>query len=366
MTISPVRDLLSLTEILGAVREEMGAVQAELRRQLGPPEQLVSLLMSQIQQPGGGPRRGPLVDGLQALPLLMRVREHLIAGQGKGLRPALVMLAARVGSRVDVQTLVALAASIELMHHATLVHDDIIDAAPVRRKQPSLNAVWGNEISVISGDYLYARAFVLAASSLQPPELKALAHVAEVMCQGELAEIEHRYDTDLTEEGYLDIIRQKTAILMSACCELGAAVAGAPPETARRMGEFGTAFGLAFQIADDCLDLVGSEESLGKAVGNDLMQGSLSLPFIYLGQSQSAAQRRALFEPYFSHGDRHGERPPVSRLVTLARECGAITRAYETARVWARKAQEALEPLNGSPVRAHFWSLAEYAVERQS
>lgn len=348
--------LLSLPEILAPIQDDLAAVQAALHGQLIPPANLAQDLLERAQRSAdpGDP------DGAS---LIARVSDHLAAGQGKGLRPALVLLAARAGANPSRSTLVPLAASIELMHHATLVHDDIIDAAPVRRKRPSLNAVWGNEISVIAGDFLYARAFALAAAFLRTSEMQRLARVADVMCQGELAEIERRFDTDLTEERYLEIVRQKTAVLLSACCELGAAVAGAPPETVQRMADFGMAFGVAFQIADDCLDLIGDEQSLGKAVGTDLSQGSLSLPLIYVGQSQAPPQRRALFAPCFNGAT---QREATSRVVQRARESGAIERAYATARAWVRRAQQAVEPLNGPALKQHYWSLAEYAVERQA
>ena len=344
-------ELLNLADILAPVQDDLAAVQEEIRRQLVPTAGLVHHLLAGSQT-------------RQTESLLTRVSRHLSNGQGKGLRPALVMLSSRLGRPVSRETLVALAASIELMHYATLVHDDIIDEAPLRRNQHSINAVWGNEISVIAGDYLYARAFALAAGSLRTSEMQALARVAETLCRGELAEIEHRFDTDLTEETYLKIIEEKTAILLSACCELGAVVADAAPEAARRMAEFGTAFGLAFQIADDCLDLIGDEASLGKPIGTDVMQGSLSLPLIYLGQSYTPTARRELFEPCFSSHGAH--RAATARLVRLAKETGAIDRAYETAHAWAQRAQRAIEPLNGFPFKTHYWSLAEYAVERQA
>lgn len=348
--------LLTLPEILAPVHDDLAAVQDALHRQLIPPSGAVRAWLEQAQ-PGSA-------DGADhAASLVQRVSEHLAAGQGKGLRPALVMLASRIGPQASRTTLVPLACSIELMHHATLVHDDIIDDAPMRRKRPSLNAVWGNEISVIAGDFLYARAFALAAGFLQTTQMQRLARVADVMCQGELAEIEHRFDTDLTEERYLEIVQWKTAVLLSACCELGAAVAGASAEAVQRMAEFGAAFGVAFQIADDCLDLVGDEQALGKSVGTDLSQGSLSLPLIYLGQSQTSQQRRALFEPCFNGG---GAREAMARVVQLARASGAIERAYAAARAWVKRAQQAIEPLNGLALQHHYWSLAEYAVERQA
>ena len=355
-----VSDRPSLAEIFASVQDDLAAVQDELRRQLVPPAGVMHAFLQRAQRSGHMAGDATPDDAS----LLAKVSAHLAAGQGKGLRPALVMLASRLGTRPSRQTLVPLAAAIELMHHATLVHDDIIDAAPVRRKQPSLNAVWGNEISVIAGDFLYARAFALAAGFLGTTEMQTLARVADIMCQGELAEIEHRFDTDLAEAGYLHIIQQKTAILISACCELGARLAGAPDDAADRMAEFGMAFGLAFQIADDCLDLIGNEAALGKSTCTDLAHGSLSLPFIYLAASYSSSERRELFEPCFHEGAQ--QEAAIARLVRQAQQAGAIERAYQTAHAWAKRAQAAVEPLNGCALKSQYLSLAEYAVERQA
>ena len=354
-----VSDRPALADIFAPVQEDLAAVQEELRRQLTPPAGAMQAFLLRMQRAAGAAD-----DAGNGGSLLAKISAHLAAGQGKGLRPALVMLAARLGSHPSRQALVPLAAAIELMHHATLVHDDIIDAAPTRRNQPSLNAVWGNEISVIAGDFLYARAFALAAGFLRTEEMQTLARVADVLCQGELAEIEHRFDTDLTEDAYLRIIQQKTAILMSACCELGARVGGAPEDVARRMGGFGMAFGLAFQIADDCLDLIGDEAALGKSTCADLAHGSLSLPFIYLAGACASEERRALFEPCFQPGP--GQAAAIIRLVRQAQQAGAIERAYETARGWARQAQQHVEPLDGCPLKSQYLALADYAVERHT
>ena len=223
---------------------------------------------------------------------------YMITAGGKRLRPALVLLAGRSGDYAARRVaLIELGVAVELIHTATLIHDDIIDGASLRRQQPTFHERFGTERAVLMGDYLYSLAFAIL-SKLGDPHVNAdMAEVCRQLSRGELAEVENRYNIETTRAQYLQIIKDKTASLIAACCSLGASVAGAKPQTARRLGEFGWKFGLAFQIMDDCLDLIGQERLMGKTLRSDLDKGSLSLPVIYLAKSLPTRRRAELFAP---------------------------------------------------------------------
>ena len=189
---------------------------------------------------------------------------YLIAAGGKQLRPALVLLAGRSGDSARTrEALIDLAVAAELIHTATLIHDDIIDQASVRRRQPTFHQRFGTERAVLMGDYLYSVAFARLARLRDPLVMEEMARVCEQLSVGEFQEVDSRFNADLTEAQYLEIIRDKTASLIAVCCRLGAHVAGAVPAVVERLGVFGLNFGLAFQIMDDCLDLMGDEEIVG-------------------------------------------------------------------------------------------------------
>ena len=193
---------------------------------------------------------------------------YLITAGGKQLRPALVLLAGHSGAYDKRrEALLDLAVAAELIHTATLIHDDIIDNASLRRRQPTFHQRFGTERAVLMGDYLYAVAFSVLAGLREPAITTAMAGVCQRLSVGEFLEVDSRFDVGLTDTQYLAIIRDKTASLIAACCRLGASVAGATPETVDRLERFGLHFGMAFQIMDDCLDLIGEEQLVGKTLG---------------------------------------------------------------------------------------------------
>ena len=302
-----------------------------------------------------------LVDLLQTPVAKQAV--YLIAAGGKQLRPALVLLAGRSGDyERHREALIDLAVAAELIHTATLIHDDIIDQAALRRQQPTFHQRFGTERAVLMGDYLYSVAFARLARLKDPAVMAEMAQVCERLSVGEFQEVDSRFNVHLTEAQYLEIIRDKTASLIAICCRLGAHVAGAAPTVAERLGAFGINFGLAFQIMDDCLDLMGEEHIVGKTLRSDLDKGSLSLPVIYLSQTLSAHQRHDLFTPLERHDP---DEAFLARVGALARESGAITKALDTARVYLQRATDSLtdhEDLTG--LFETYRQLAQYARER--
>ncbi|MBI4342827.1 MAG: polyprenyl synthetase family protein [Candidatus Omnitrophica bacterium] len=288
---------------------------------------------------------------------------YLITAGGKRLRPALVLLCGACGPSPSRAALIDTATAVELIHTATLIHDDIIDQSLVRRSQPSFHARWGTERAVLMGDYLYATAFTLLARLEQPAVMQTMAEVCQQLCRGELREVEARFRLDLTEAEYFDIIRDKTASLVGGCCQSGALLGGCDAEAVQRLTAFGINFGLAFQIIDDCLDLTSDQQQLGKSVLADLDKGALSLPIIYLTQTMTARERDRLFAPL---RDRSTDPAFLAEVAKAAAASGAIARAQERARALVQTARETLGELPIDGLQDAYDFLTDYAVSRRS
>ncbi|MBI2104779.1 MAG: polyprenyl synthetase family protein [Candidatus Omnitrophica bacterium] len=295
-------------------------------------------------------------------PVVRKVVYLIIAG-GKRLRPALVLLAGASGPSARRDALLDAATAVELIHTATLIHDDIIDQSPLRRSQPAFHHRWGTERAVLMGDYLYATAFTLLARLDEPEAIRIMADVCRQLCRGELREVEARYRLDLTEEEYFGIIEDKTASLIGGCCRSGAILGGCPPEAIDRLAAFGVSFGLAFQIIDDCLDLTGDPRELGKSIHADLDKGALSLPIIYLTQMMPERARRRLFAPLRT---RASDPAFLARVAKEAIASGAVAKAQARAHTVIQPALEALAgvPMNGL-MRA-YQRLAAYVTSRRA
>ena len=301
-----------------------------------------------------------LVDSLQTP--VAKLVEYLVTAGGKRLRPALVLLAGRSGDfdRHD-EDLINLSTAVELTHTATLIHDDIIDRAAVRRKQPTFHERFGTERAVLMGDYLYASAFSTLAKI---PQLYATTYMAEIcqqMSRGEFQEVACRYRLDLKPGEYLDIIRDKTAALIAACCHLGAYLTGAAPDAVERITRFGWNYGMAFQVIDDCLDLIGEEQTVGKPLLSDLDKGSLSLPVIYLARAMGAKEREKFFAPLMRHA---ADRRFLARVAKEAKRTGAIDQSIATAETFIQEATSAIAPNNGVAGADTYHQLAEHAIRR--
>ena len=249
--------------------------------------------------------------GRGAHPIFGEAVTHLFTTPGKLLRPTLVLLSSRFGPGRDREVILNLAESLELVHTASLVHDDVVDRAELRRNIQTINAKWNDDVALIVGDYFFAKAYALAAVLPKPEVIALVAQTVFALCDGELGEITATRSLP-SEAAYLERIELKTASLYAACCQAAALLADADPEHVAALGAFGTNFGLAFQITDDVLDLVGDEEDFGKTVGRDLLEGMPTLPMIYavadrdgrgddlaariLAPAKTAADMRALLE----------------------------------------------------------------------
>src|ERR1051325_5711829 len=226
-------------------------------------------------------------------PDLVPYAEYALNGNGKHLRPALVALTANAIGKVG-DAHVTVAVIIEMVHLATLVHDDVMDEAEIRRGRLTLAANWGNEIAVLFGDCLFAQALKLAASFPTPEICRAVAMATNTVCSGEILQTQHRRDFSFTQENYFKVIEMKTAELFALSCDLSACLSVAEPDQRAALRQFGMSFGTAYQVFDDCVDLFGSEASAGRSLGTDLAKGKLSLPILILFEGAEPAEKRQI------------------------------------------------------------------------
>jgi octaprenyl-diphosphate synthase len=291
-------------------------------------------------------------------PGVATVVDHVGHYRGKRLRPVLLLLSARACGKV-VPAHHVLGAVVEMIHTATLVHDDVLDGARVRRRVATVNAVWGTQTSVLLGDYLFTHAFHLASTLGDARACELIGAATDRVCEGELCQVLERGNLGLSEEAYFDVIDGKTAALTACCCQLGALYAGAGEETVEHLERFGRRVGLAFQIADDLLDLVGEEQAAGKSLGTDVEQQKLTLPLIRVlarGPEGLAARVRQVLADARNH-KREALRP-------LLAEGGGVDYARRRAEELARQAREELTCLPPSPCRAILEDVSDRVVHR--
>jgi len=293
-------------------------------------------------------------------PFVQALVEHCGDYQGKRLRPALVLLAAKACGRITDDHPV-LAAVVEMIHTATLVHDDVLDESIVRRHAATVNAEWGNETAVLLGDYMFTHAFHLAASLDSTQACRWIGAATNRLCEGEMQQVHHRGNLDLDEASYFAIIEGKTAELTAVSCRLGAHYAGSTEEVCEALDNYGRCLGIAFQIADDVLDIWGEERTTGKSLGTDLEKQKLTIPIIRLletGDGETVDLARRLLVDAKAESRR--------RLRPMLEESGALEYSWEKAREYVRRAVEALDVLPPSESRSVLAVLAEYVVRRSS
>ena len=283
---------------------------------------------------------------------------HLFGSPGKLLRPTLVFLAARFGPSRDGEVVLNLAQSLELVHTASLVHDDIVDEAELRRNVATVNATWDDDVALIVGDYLFAKAYALAAVLPKPEVIAIVAQTVFALCDGELTEVTATR-TLPGESEYLERIELKTASLYAACCQGAALLADALPEHVAALGAYGTALGLAFQITDDVLDVAGDEADFGKAVGTDLAEGMPTLPMIYAVEARGGDA--GLAARILAPGKTEAE---IRELLGLIRASGGVERARARALAFHDSAVAALARLPDRPERGSLREIADFVVSR--
>ncbi len=289
--------------------------------------------------------------------------DYLRASGGKRVRPALTILSNyAVGGDGSLFNSIRMAAVMEFLHTATLVHDDVIDNAEIRRNRPSINSRFGNQTAVLMGDWLYMSAFETSLTERSLPVLDILTNITRKMTEGELMQLTLIGRTDLTEEQYFDVLRRKTAYLFSACCEIGSILGGADERQQRALREYGMNLGTAFQLVDDLLDFTATEEVLGKAAGADFIEGKIKLPPIYLLQDEP--RMRADVQT----GMREGNYEKVRRgsLLEAVERAGALPKARARAEKYAEAARKALDELPASDYNEALRAIPSYIVSREN
>ncbi|GAB1478476.1 polyprenyl synthetase family protein [Paracoccaceae bacterium] len=296
----------------------------------------------------------------QHAPRIPEVTAHLIEAGGKRLRPMLTLAAARLCG-YDGPYHIHLAATVEFIHTATLLHDDVVDESAQRRGRPTANLLWDNKSSVLVGDYLFARSFQLMTATGNMKVLEILANASATIAEGEVLQLTAAQDLRTGEDIYLQVVRGKTAALFSAATEVGGEIAGADPAQVAALFDYGDALGIAFQIADDLLDYGGTSAAIGKNTGDDFRERKLTLPVIK-AVAQATAEERAFWVRVIEKGQQ-GDGDLEEALAVMARH-GAMEAARDDALAWSARARAALAPLPDHPLRDMLDALADYVVAR--
>ena len=292
------------------------------------------------------------------VPLVNQIGEYIIGAGGKRIRPALVLLFANAygyqGSHHH-----DLAAIVEFIHTATLLHDDVVDESSLRRGRQTANAMFGNAASVLVGDFLYSRSFQMMVGIGDMRIMQILADATNVIAEGEVMQLLNMHDPDVSEERYLQVIQSKTAKLFEASAQLGARIAGASEDGIAAAGEYGGALGTAFQLIDDVLDYSGNADEIGKNVGDDLREGKPTLPLIHVMQNGSPGQRdlvRACIE--------HGDETRFDAVLEAITSSGALAYTRQRAEIAAQHAQASIVSLGDSEFKKSLIELSAFAVQR--
>lgn len=290
--------------------------------------------------------------------LIKEIGQHIIHSGGKRLRPTLVLLSAKTFAYAG-RDHIDLAAVIEFLHTATLLHDDVVDASGLRRGQQTANTIWGNEASVLVGDFLYARALQIMTNLQNNHVMKVIADATSVIVEGEVQQLINRHNPDTNEANYMTVIRGKTAKLFEAATQLGALISNASEQEQLAMAQYGLHLGNAYQLIDDLLDYCASSEEMGKNLGDDLAEGKPTLPLIYALQHGTPTQQKLIRKAIIAGGLDNFE-----AIVAAIKTTGAIEYTQEVAHQQTKLAQTALKILPSSVYRDALMALAQIIVER--
>ncbi len=332
------RVAVTLDDIRALVAEDLTAVDAVIRTRLG-----------------------------SSVPLVSIVAEHIVAGGGKRLRPLLVLLAAHAaaaGKPLPEGHHHEAAGFIEFIHTATLLHDDVVDHSSLRRGRETANALFGNEASVLVGDFVYSRAFQMMAAIGIPRVMEIMAEATNVIAEGEVLQLMNAQDPDTSEERYLEVIHRKTAKLFEAGAEVAAVMAGADKEVQVALAVYGRHLGAAFQLIDDVLDYRSDPSSRGKNLGEDLAEGKMTLPLIHALRNAAGAERELIRSAITNAGDEEQAEPDFARIIGCIDAAGGIQYTREKALAESAAAVAALGPVPSSPYKEALAALAEVAVAR--
>ncbi len=334
----------------------MDAAKAMIARRVGSVETLVDLATADMAGVDA-----IIIDRMQSpVSVIPVLADHIIRAGGKRLRPLITVTAARLaGGRGD--TGQKLAAAVEFIHTATLLHDDVVDGSGLRRGKIAAHLIWGAPSSVLVGDFLFARAFELMVETGSMRAMEILARAARVIAEGEVLQLSRAHDVDLSRETYLEIISAKTAALFAAAAESGAVLAGKDDGFVRGFQAYGENLGIAFQLVDDALDYSGRQALMGKNVGDDFREAKMTLPII-LAHARADAESRAFWKRVIETANQ--TEADLNHAITLVEETGAIQETMRRARSYADAAKTALGILPASPIKSALSDIADFCVER--
>lgn len=332
MSFSKLGQSLTAKEILDLVQDDLRAVEREIS-----------------------------LESMASGSVVSTISQHLNRNGGKRLRPILLLLSAKLVGETS-PSAIHMGAVVELIHTATLVHDDIIDVAETRRGKPSTNVLWGNHTSVLAGDWLYMQAFQIALRERNFHILDILIALTQSMVEGELLQLERIGRLNVTEADYMELIDRKTAGLFSACARMGGVAGGGTEEQEQKLGDFSWNLGMAFQLIDDVLDFTAHEEVLGKPVGGDLREGKVTLPVIYALQSCDASERSVIEQVV---RDRSYSNAPLNTVLEILERRGGIERARERANAFTGKARAAIHEFPESPYQRALATVTELVTDRE-
>ena len=292
------------------------------------------------------------------IPMIKQIIEYVLTCGGKRIRPLILLLSARIFSKQNDQS-IALAAVIELVHTATLLHDDVVDGSTLRRGHQTANLIWGNDASILVGDFLYSRAFQIMVGLQHPAILNIFAHATHYVSEGEIMQLENRHNPDTTEAFYFDIIHRKTAALFEMAAQLGAMISTENDLHIRALQDYGLHLGLAYQLIDDALDYSQPAEQTGKNIGQDIAEGKATLPLIYAIQKSKGADLKLL-----RNAIEKGSNKKLSDILGIIESTEAIKYTADTAKTHAQKAKAALSIMSASPYRQALEDLSDFVVNR--
>ncbi len=297
----------------------------------------------------------------QEVPLIEQIAQHIIRSGGKRLRPALVLACAHLCGHTGDRH-IRLAAAVEFLHTATLLHDDVVDESTMRRGDETANAIWSNQASVLVGDFLLSRAFQLMVGDGSLPVLKLLSDTSATISQGEVMQLMAAGELSTTQEEYLQIINAKTAALFSAACTIGGLITERPDTECAALAEYGRSLGIAFQLADDALDYAASQAELGKTIGDDFREGKLTLPVI-LAYAAGDDEERAFWQRTIGHGEQTSD--DLATAQANIQKYNTLSTTLAMARSHAEQAVNQLSFFPESPTRDALAQAARFAVERR-
>ena len=293
--------------------------------------------------------------------LIIDITDYLISSGGKRLRPILTIICSKLLGDNKNNRHISLAASVELIHTATLLHDDVVDSSALRRGNQTANNKWGNKASILVGDFLLSQAFKLMVKDGSLPVLDILSSASAIIAEGEVMQISSISNIDTTMEGYLEIIESKTAKLFSAACQVGGIVASMPKELEENLRDFGSNLGIAFQIIDDVLDYSAKEQELGKSVGDDFREGKITLPVIFAYQNNNEQSREFLIKT-MCHLDQQPE--DLAKIIELLKSSGALDKSIEIAQNHLSLAAKTLESFPSSTAKDALTAILQYSLAR--